>query len=236
MHGENRQRRVGVVVFITLIIVAIFIIVGILLWMNCQQWKEGFNKVTGKTKNIDKINNDSRKQLPLIDDTPEVLHSIPLDDDDRTSKRIEEAQVNKEKNVKLAKATVVEQEAIPGGVSSAKLLKKAKPGSGVKPNNVKTDGGITQVQVDSVFDIFTPKEDVMEKFGVTEEQLRQMVKQYREEHKYEVPKAPSTLTFNINTWEEAQERMRKNASHLPQPKRDTELGLIYNLQVDGSDD
>lgn len=236
MTNHERQRRAGSAVVITLIIVSIIVIVGILLWMNCQYWKEGFNKHSTKTKSLDRIKSDSRKQLPLLDETPEVPHADGTYDD--TSKRIHDAEINKQRNIKLASPTLVEQEAIPGGIasSSQQNLRKAVPGSGVRPNSVKSNAGMTHIEVDSVFDVFTPKENTMDLYGVTEEQLRQMVKQYREEHKYEVPKAPSTLTFNINKWEAAQERMRDSNGYIPKMNRDSDFGLVYNLQVDSIDD
>lgn len=253
MGRENNKRNTGLIVIIVLVVVALIVIILILCSIHSRTWKEGFNRVKNQKGAIDKIREDGRKELPLIDEsigTPNA-DGVPSEESS-TDTRIKQAEINKQKNVQLARPTLVEQEAIPGGTQDARrdLLHvgapfedkkapsppvKAVPESKVKPVGARYESDVKHINAKSVFDIFSPKENTLELYGVTDDELRAMVKQYREEHKYEVPVAPSTLTFNINKWEKAQEKMRVSAGYIPQMKRDTELGLIYDIQVDKSD-
>lgn len=233
----------GLVVLIALIIISIIIIIGILVFWNCNQWKEGFNRLkrdNANTKNMDIINKDGKKAVALGDKGETVG---PTDANggeiNSTDARIEEAQRNKVKN--STKPGTIEMESLPGTnmdsrrdfpVKEMKEQHKDKKNvrivGGVKPKTAFYESDEKMIYADDIFDTFTPKENTMELYGVTPEQLKAMVREYRAEHKYEVPTAPSTLTFNINRWEKAQDKMRDEHTYTP-ARRDEDFGLVYSI-------
>lgn len=229
----------GLVVLIALIVVSIIIIISILAFWNCNQWKEGFNRLKRETKNIDTVNTDGKRVIPLGDKGKAVQPTDANGNEmDSVDIRIEEAQRNKQRNMR---SSDVEMESLPGSnmdprrdfpVNEMKKntedVKKVRIAGGVKPKNAFYQSDEKNIISDDIFGIFSPKENTMELYGVTPEQLKAMVKEYREEHKYEVPVAPSTLTFNINTWEKAQDKMRDQHTFTP-VRRDEEFGLVRSI-------
>jgi len=245
----HRNGNVGLFVLVTLIVISLIVIICILCWQNCRHWKEGFNRLkrdNTNTKNVDIVNKDGKKAVALGDDGKAVT---PTDanggDMDSTDARIEEAQRNKIKNV--IRGNDVEMESLPGvnmdprrdfpvgEMKEVAPIKKNVRIGGVKPKNAFYESDEKNIVADDVFSIFSPKENTMALYGVSPSELKAMVKQYRAEHKYEVPSAPSTLTFNIGKWEKAQDKMRDEHTYTPQ-RRDEEFGLVRSILVDETED
>jgi hypothetical protein len=92
---------------------------------------------------------------------------------------------------------------------------------------------VTTLRGESYWDLLTPKEDTMREYGVTQQEFDALVAQYRKEHTYEVESAPTTLTFSVDKWEEANNLMRDSMRNIVVEKRPYEDGLIDQLYKEG---
>ena len=82
---------------------------------------------------------------------------------------------------------------------------------------------------DTYFDLFTPREDTMKLYGVTQVELDRLVEEYRREHTYIPDKAPNTLTFNLDRWERSIEDMHDKAANNIPEVRDYQESFIEKL-------
>jgi hypothetical protein len=92
---------------------------------------------------------------------------------------------------------------------------------------------VTSIKGETIWDLFTPKEDTMREYGVTQEEMDGLVEQYRKEHSYEVEKAPTTVNFSVEKWERATDATQDSMRNLTVARKPYEDGLIDALYKEG---
>jgi hypothetical protein len=83
------------------------------------------------------------------------------------------------------------------------------------------------------WDLFSTKEDTMRLYGVSQEHLDKLVEQYKTEQKYEIETAPTTLTFNLDKWEQATDSMQDSMRNITVQTKPYEFGLVDSLYKEG---
>lgn len=90
----------------------------------------------------------------------------------------------------------------------------------VKPNVQKARARTAQIAetapqeviyVESIAELFSPKEDIERDFGVNREEFDKMVQTYRKNHEYKERKLPVSRNFNIDMYNNSKQELRSSA-------------------------
>jgi hypothetical protein len=242
----SRGSVVARIVTIVLVVIAVAVVIFIIAQM---QGLQPFTKLAATAAAAAKAVQATTKKGPteVLREEVKRKDALPADERPRAAqgpsatrqaapsdasidRRLEVAVETAKMNVRNAVSTPMERRA---ALERAPQPANRKVSLSAPASATQLRGEVQTVELDSYWDLFTPKEDTMREYGVTEDELAALVEQCRKEGAYEVEKAPTTLHFNMAKFEEANDAMQDYMDGAFVHRRSYEDGLIVQLYREG---
>ena len=216
-----REKRIATIVTIVLIVLAIIIAVCIVMRMQGIQPFRHLNMPNRRSRTETIRRDIEEKPKATEEPRPKTTEMRPKDSVEEPTAPSFDTRIIAEEAV---------YDGLDSPVSDSSSVEEEETPKVSRRATHRVHSNLPVYKAATHWDLFTPKEDTMRLYGVSQDELDKLVEQYRKEQKYEIEAAPTTLTFNLDKWERATDAMQdsmRNVIVQPKPFEDGLVDMLY---------